>query len=309
MDIGAVVVAAGLSSRMGDFKPMMNMGTISVAQRVVATLRQAGAEKIVVVTGHNAEMLERHLAGEDIIFLRNERYRTTHMFDSAKIGLDYMLGKCRRVLFTPVDIPLFTAMTVEALLNTGAQYACPVCEDVQGHPILLGETVIKKVLADHGDGGLAGALSRCGVDCAFVEVNDPGILHDADTQEDYRALLRIHNSQLIRPVLRVTLEKEKPFFDSRVANLLYLVEETHSVRLACQRIQLSYSSGWNTIKTIEQQLGFTVVSRKQGGRGGSHSELTEKGRRLLEHYEIFNKELRRLSDELFTNIFTEIFDG
>ena len=51
MQTGAVIVAAGLSSRMGDFKHMLNIGSISIAQRVIATLRQAGVGKIVVVTG------------------------------------------------------------------------------------------------------------------------------------------------------------------------------------------------------------------------------------------------------------------
>ena len=41
METGAVVVAAGMSSRMGDFKPMLSIGSISIAQRVVATLKQA----------------------------------------------------------------------------------------------------------------------------------------------------------------------------------------------------------------------------------------------------------------------------
>ena len=39
MQIGAVIVAAGMSSRMGDFKPMLNIGSISIAQRVVATFQ------------------------------------------------------------------------------------------------------------------------------------------------------------------------------------------------------------------------------------------------------------------------------
>ena len=48
MTIGAVITAAGMSSRMGDFKPMMNIGSISIAHRVIATLKQAGAELVVV---------------------------------------------------------------------------------------------------------------------------------------------------------------------------------------------------------------------------------------------------------------------
>ena len=50
MQTAALIVAAGMSSRMGDFKPMLNIGSISIAQRVVATFRQAGIRKIVMVT-------------------------------------------------------------------------------------------------------------------------------------------------------------------------------------------------------------------------------------------------------------------
>ena len=87
MSVGALIVAAGMSSRMGDFKPMLNIGSISIAQRIVATFHQAGVNKIVVVTGYNAAQLERHLSNSGLIFLRNEAYATTQMFDSAKIGL------------------------------------------------------------------------------------------------------------------------------------------------------------------------------------------------------------------------------
>lgn len=55
MSIGAVIVAAGMSSRMGDFKPMLSIGSQSIARRIVSTLRQTGAEEIVMITGHNAD--------------------------------------------------------------------------------------------------------------------------------------------------------------------------------------------------------------------------------------------------------------
>ena len=61
MTAGAIVTAAGRSSRMGDFKPLMKIGGISVAERVVMTLREAGIGEIVVITGRNAEELENCL--------------------------------------------------------------------------------------------------------------------------------------------------------------------------------------------------------------------------------------------------------
>lgn len=307
METGAVVVAAGMSSRMGDFKPMLSIGSISVAQRVVATLKQAGAARVVVVTGYNAEELERHLASSGVVFLRNENYRTTHMFDSALIGLRYLRDKCRQVLFTPVDIPLFTAATVDALLESGAELACPVCGGSRGHPILMSSNVIDRVLEDSGEGGLSGALSRCGVPMTFVEVDDAGILHDADTPENYRELLRMHNSQLTRPVVQVAICREKRFLDPRVAMLLTLTDETQSVRAACQRMQLSYSSGWNAINLLENELGYPVVARSQGGQHGGRSSLTEKGRELLRAYEAYTLRLRAMADELFVQYFPDLF--
>ena len=50
MQTAALIVAAGMSSRMGDFKPMLSIDSISIAKRVVATFRQAGIRKIVMVT-------------------------------------------------------------------------------------------------------------------------------------------------------------------------------------------------------------------------------------------------------------------
>ena len=100
MQTAALIVAAGMSSRMGQFKPLLSIGSISIAQRVVASLRQAGISKVVMVTGCNATALERHLAENDVIFLRNEAYETTQMFDSVKIGLEYLQGKCGQIVFT-----------------------------------------------------------------------------------------------------------------------------------------------------------------------------------------------------------------
>lgn len=306
MQTGAVIVAAGMSSRMGDFKPMLNIGSISIAQRVVATLQQAGAERIVMVTGYNATQLERHLAGLGLVFLRNENYAHSQMFDSAKIGLSYLKDKCDRILFTPVDIPLFTSATVRSLLDSGAKLACPVCEGKDGHPILIDSSLVGALLSDSGKGGLRGAISRCGQPMARIEVEDAGILHDADTPEDYRALLSYHNQQLIRPTVSVALAKEVPFFDDKIAMLLGLVDETHSVRTACQRMQISYSTGWNIIRTMESQFSRTLIERSQGGAGGGQSRLTEDGRRLIEAFRRYENDLRKTAAERFDSYFDGI---
>lgn len=303
MQTAALIVAAGMSSRMGDFKPMLSIGSITIAQRVVATFHQAGILRIVMVTGFNAVTLERHLSGSGVIFLRNEAYETTQMFDSVKIGLEYLKGKCGRVLFTPVDIPLFTAGTVRALLDSGAALACPVCQGETGHPILIASSLFDRILADSGEQGLNGAVERCGTVMEKIPVDDPGTLHDADTPADYSALVDYHNSQLVRPVVSVSLNKEKPFLDSNIAMLLTLVDETKSVRTAGQRMQLSYSTCWNMIRTLESQLGCTLIERTQGGARGSQSRLTQRAHTLLNRFAAYEQRIREDAEALYEEYF------
>ena len=154
------------------------------------------------------------------------------MFDSAKIGLAYLQGKCDKILFTPVDIPLFTADTVRAVLGSGAELAFPVCEGRPGHPIMLSSPLIPALLADSGEEGMQGALSRCGGEMTPVPVEDAGILHDADTPEDYRALLKYHNRQLVRPVVSLALARELsgPALDAR-----YVTNGVAHARLLAQK--------------------------------------------------------------------------
>ena len=178
---------------------------------------------------------------------------------------------------------------------------------MSGHPTLIASELIDRILADDGRDGLRGALERCGVEMSRIPVEDRGILHDADTPEDYRALLAYHNEHLVRPVLSISLSREKVFFDARTAMLLRLVEETTSVRTACKRMQMSYSSGWNVIRTLESQLNRTLVRRSQGGAGGGRSQLTEDGKALLAQYEAYSAALREEAARLYPDYFEGLF--
>lgn len=307
METAALIVAAGMSSRMGEFKPMLSIGSISVAQRVVANLQQAGITKIVMVTGFQATKLERHLSGSGLIFLRNERFGETEMFDSVRIGLEYLRGKCDRIVFTPVDIPLFTAKTVRTLLNSTADLVCPMHGGRCGHPILISEIVFPALLADDGSGGLKGALRRSGAVRQVQPVSDAGILHDIDTPDDYSALLAYHNSQLVRPQITAALARETTFFDSQTVMLLSLVDETSSVREACSRMQISYSTGWNMIRRLEDQLQDPLILRSQGGSGGSQSVLSPQGRLLVSRFLRFQQELRDAAAVLYEKHFHDLF--
>ncbi|MBP8639397.1 MAG: NTP transferase domain-containing protein [Oscillospiraceae bacterium] len=305
MKTGAVIVAAGMSSRMGAFKPMLQIGSISVAKRIISTLQQSGAELVVVVTGNQADMLEKHLAKSGAVFVRNENYATTQMFDSAKIGLEYIKDKCDRVLFTPVDLPLFTAQTVSCLLEQDADFAVPVCNGAGGHPIMLKNSIIDSILSYEGKAGLRGALEYSGATKQLVMVHDEGILFDMDTPSDYEELVKRHNSQLLRPILSLRLAREQEFFGPEEARLLRLIRETGSVKTACSRLKLSYSKGWKTLQQISDGVGARVVDSNQGGPDGGSSSLTEKGEWLLERFSQFEALCRQFVEESFDKHFSD----
>lgn len=302
---GAVIVAAGMSSRMGEFKPLLKIGTISIVERIISTLQSSGVEMIVVVTGNQAKLLETKLKKYGVVFLRNENYMHSQMFDSAKIGLSYLADHCEQILFTPVDIPLFTKETIIKLCESKSMITYASHQSKKGHPILLNRKIIPDVLAYNGENGLKGALSNI-KDCLIIEVDDEGILYDTDTPEDYQKLLQIHNKQMYRPDVELAICKEEKFMNRQTAQLMYLVEITGSVREACEKMNLSYSKGWHVIRCLEEQLNEKIVIRQQGGSQGGQAYLSDKGKWLLAQYRLFEKDLTKIAQEMFEKYFFEL---
>ncbi len=305
METGAVIVAAGLSSRMGAFKPMLRIGSISVANRVISTLQQSGVKVIVVVTGNQADILEKHLSRSGVVFVHNPLFAETQMLDSVKIGLSYIMDKCDRILFTPVDVPFFTSETVATLFECPEKIVIPLCDGKEGHPLLLNSNTIPQLLKYDGNEGLRGAITASGEPIRYVDVDDEGILCDIDTPNDYNKLIYLHNKQLFRPVFSLSLAREDPFFGSNEAMLLGLIQETGSVKDACTRMKLSYSKGWKTLKQISADIGAPIISSNQGGMDGGSTVLTEQGLLLLGKYKDFESDCYYYIEKSFIRHFSE----
>ena len=191
--IGAVVTAAGLSTRMKAFKQTLPIGGKSMVEHVVSRFEAVGADPIVVVTGYRGKEVRRALADRQVTFLENPDFETTQMFDTVRIGLNYIRGLCDRVFITPVDVPLFSVDTLCREIGTDGDVIIPEESGVTGHPVLIDTAVLPAILTYSGDRGLRGAIENSGAETVYVSIQDQGAMLDADTQDDYRELLHYYD--------------------------------------------------------------------------------------------------------------------
>lgn len=307
MSVSAVVAAAGLSSRMREFKPLLCLGGSTVIHNTICNLRAAGADSIIVVTGYQSVVLERHLKTEDVMFLKNERYAETDMLTSLKLGLKALPASTEQVFISPADVPLFSPNTLRLMLHTQGDVVCPTYHGRRGHPLLLRSAAVEQVLEWEGANGLRGLLNSGRLSITPVATEDPGILMDADTPQDYKELIRyqtrLRGHGNLRLDLQVNIGLEELFLSTENVQLLDMIGQTGSLQNACACMHISYSKGWKAIKTMEQQLGFPVTKRRAGGAEGGNSSLTERGAELLACYRSFHQkvseEARRLFDKNF----------
>lgn len=308
MRYGAVIVAAGMSTRMKQFKQLMKIGDMSIAERVIVNFRRAGVDEIVMVTGYNAENLEKALRDFDITFVRNNNYENTQMFDSARIGLEEINGKCGRVFFCPVDVPFFTDQTVTEELdlmdrNDNIDVIVPECGGKDGHPLLIRGSVIPDILAHNGERGMRGAYEALPEGSVVrISVDDKGAVIDADTRDDYRRLVDLHNERILHPLIKVSFASTSPFFGPGTVELLKEIDRCGNVREACEKCGFSYSKGWTILKSCEEKFGYTIVERQAGGQTGGTARVTDKGHDLVKVYDELEEELAAIAEKRFRKL-------
>lgn len=192
--LAGIILAAGLSSRMGAFKPLLEIDGVSMVRRVVQLMQVAGAHPVVVVTGHRRRELEEHLQGAGVELVHNPDYASTQQFDSLRLALARLEGRCGRLLISPADIPFVKPETVEALLGAPGEFVRPVYRGRGGHPVLLSGDLIPALLRYDGPDGLRGAIRKSGCVVRNVEVEDGGVLMDNDTPEDFARTVKWRKS-------------------------------------------------------------------------------------------------------------------
>lgn len=308
MRYGAVIVAAGMSKRMKQFKQLIKIGDTSIAERVIDNFRRAGVRDIVMVTGYNADQLEKTLREFDLSFIRNDNYADTRMFDSARLGLEQLNGKCDRIFFCRVDVPFFSDQTITAEISAmdsdpAAKVIVPVCNGRDGHPLLIAGNAVADILANNGERGMKGAYGSLPEGSVKrITVDDEGSATGADKTDNFRKLIDMHNDRILHPQIKITFASTSRFFGPGTVELLKEIDKCGNVRDACEECGFSYSKGWTIIKRCEEKFGYNIVDRQPGGQTGGSARVTDKGRDLLAAYEELETELAGIAEERFREL-------
>lgn len=198
---GLVVVAAGLSSRMKDFKPLMKIGKSTIIEKTINNYISAGVHELVAVTGYRGDDIRESLCGygDKIRFVSNSDYERNHMFDSVCLGLQEIKEKVDFIFISPGDSPFVQQFTLNKMMNVikGSEYKIiqPSYEGKNGHPLLISSEFADTILEHDGRNGLQGVIFPASPGYMNLSFADPGIVLDADTLEDYEVLLKYNESK------------------------------------------------------------------------------------------------------------------
>lgn len=306
MRVGAVIAAAGTP---GGFAAYDNTGVadgVGMVKRMIQNFQRAGAADIVVVTGYKAEETEKQLAKMGVVFLRSPDYEREQMIDFASRGLQYLAKTCQRIFFCPVSVPLFSVDTICEMMRTPGSVIIPVCGGRRGHPVLIMSDLVPSISAYRGRYGLKGAIDASGGGIIYHEIDDGGISLRVQDQEAFASKIAREGIQQIHPKVKLQFIKNIPFFGPGVVHLLKQIDILGEIRAACQKTGISYSKGRNMISIAEENLNCTIVERSVGGAGGGKAKLTEKGKRIVEQYEQYERAVSEYADEMYQKYFSDL---
>lgn len=192
MCINGLILAAGLSSRLGEFKPLLPLCGKTVIENTIDSMLVVGVRQIVLVTGHRAEELEKIVKSrymeDTVICTRNSEYASTDMLTSIKTGLKVM-PECKSFFLLPGDMPVIEKNTYLAvyrkMLEVNKAIVFPELEGKRKHPPLIKASLIHEIINYEGQGGLRELWKYHESDIAGAAVDDTGCWTDIDTYEEY----------------------------------------------------------------------------------------------------------------------------
>ena len=189
--IAAVVLSAGESSRMGEPKALLPIDGQTFIERIVASLKQSGLARIIVVLGFNAEEMRRKLEHLPVEIVVNPEYQQGQLssLQTAIRYLEYDRG-CDGMLVHLVDHPYIDPVLVRAMLHrfneSNHLIVVPRHQGKRGHPVIFARALFSELLNAPMDQGAKAVVNAYRDQTLEIDTDDVGVTLDIDTPELYR---------------------------------------------------------------------------------------------------------------------------
>jgi molybdenum cofactor cytidylyltransferase len=193
----AIVLAAGLSRRMGRPKLLLDLHGKPVIRHAVERVIASGLEPVLVVVGPEHEALRRALDGLAVRFVVNPTPEAGQA-SSVRAGIEAVPAEATAALIALGDQPALSLDVIsqlrQAIGGPGKSIAAPRYADGLGNPVLFAAAVFPELLTLSGDRGARSVVEKDVARLVLVEVAAP-MPGDLDTPEDYARLNALDNSR------------------------------------------------------------------------------------------------------------------
>jgi molybdenum cofactor cytidylyltransferase len=194
-NVVAIILAAGRSTRMGGpNKLLAELGGKPLVRTVTEQALASKAQSVIVVTGHQAEQVEKALHGLKVKFVRNPDF-AEGLASSVKAGVAAVADGADGAVICLGDMPLISSNLIDRLIEAfapdrGHLIAVPVSDNRRGNPVLWSRRFFNELMTLDGDIGARHLIARHGEAVAEVPVEGFGAFLDIDTPQTLEAARR-----------------------------------------------------------------------------------------------------------------------
>jgi molybdenum cofactor cytidylyltransferase len=191
--IGAVILAAGQSRRMGRNKMLLPFGASTVLETIVAEVAAcAQVHEVVVVTGHESDQIAALLAASSVRCVFNPAYARAEMLVSLQVGVQALSAGVQAALLVPGDHPRLRREVIGRVIDAQQPKAIvvPSYQMKRGHPILIDRAWWPELLALPETATLRDFIRAHEDHIRYVTVETDSVLKDVDTPEEYADLIK-----------------------------------------------------------------------------------------------------------------------
>jgi molybdenum cofactor cytidylyltransferase len=194
-NVAAIILAAGRSTRMGGpNKLLADLGGKPLVRIVTEQALASKAQGVIVVTGHQADEIQKTLRGLKVTFVHNPDF-ADGLATSVKAGISAVPDNADGAVICLGDMPLISAHLIDRLIeafapDSGNLIAVPVSDGRRGNPVLWSRRFFNELMTLDGDIGARHLISRHSEAVAEVPVEGHGAFLDIDTPQALEAAQR-----------------------------------------------------------------------------------------------------------------------